>query len=179
MMPLDIIDPTRPVSILALDPGATHTGVCVLADNQIRLTTLWLLDGTLPEVCAVIRRRARALVRTHAIDRLVIEDYTWQGRHTTERVRQLRLLGALESLCEEVFVMEVAPREWMLAIVGSLGSGSNQWGTTTWKATIRQAVERQLRARGIGWLDAEKDPGGHRYDAIGLALYAHDLMRRR
>ena len=164
--------------ILALDLGSINTGVCVLGET-VQLSDVWVWEEELPRLAVLLRQKTRRILRQYHVDILAVERWTWFGAYAKESEKQLRMLGALETVCDEVVIEAIPPKEWQTAIVGRAPIGmARGWSTPAWKRTVRGAVERQLQARGLMW-DFGTDVGSHKADACGLAIFVRDMLMRQ
>ena len=166
--------------IVGVDVGPVHSAAAVLDEHAIwHLGPLTLNDDhTL--ACAQFRAQLLRLVRRFQSGRMVVEGFEWHGKVTHVEPRLHELIGVARSLSSVVLVDVVWPNVWQEAIVGHRASGMNHgWSTGSWKREVRQAVLLQLKARGIPrgeeWIG--DDPGNHKADAVGIALYGADCAR--
>jgi hypothetical protein len=87
------------------------------------------------------------------------------------------LIGTILGTPGPAQVHLVPARDWQEALVGRIPPRAFNT-RTAWKALVRRRVELALQARDMAWSDRGADPGGHRFDALGLTLYLQDQLAR-
>jgi hypothetical protein len=171
--------PERPV-ICGIDVGVTHHGVAVV-DTAVRAVQV-VRTGRETSACALLVGTVLELIDAFRVTAVAVEDY--HGRRIFTRAERPILLhtGALLSLeyvRPGLLVLTVPIQAWQDGIVSERPVPRRDGGTAgLWKQTVRRRVELQLQARGLRWEDPTGDPGGHKADAVGIALYAQDLLAR-
>lgn len=166
-------------NILGVDPGPRHTGMAVHNRSGFLLADVWELDEDWSRACSQFRARLEEAMERYNTELIAVEDTLIEGRYFTPNVRVLGLGSIVRSLCDKVLVQAYQPLEWMKAITGETPRNFGfAWTSPMWKRTVRDAVLLRLKEMGVdGKQLLGEDPGNHRADAMGIALYASDKAR--
>jgi hypothetical protein len=167
----------EPPVVCAIDPGVSVCGVAVVS-TQVRYSGTIAVPrvGAWPGRCRLVHDTVAGICRRFRPQVLAIELFHWQGTYATTEPPMLLLTGALCTVPGPEVVL-IPPDVWQAAIVGTKpphGPGATR---EAWKRLVRSRVELALIARGMRWRDGSPDPGGHRYDALALAMYCQDTAR--
>lgn len=167
----------EPVVVLGIDPGVVTCGVAVV-DRDVRYSDTLRVPraGDWPERCRAVHTAVARLCRRFRPRLMAVEAFTWRGTYVTTEPPMLLLIGAICTVPGPKIRL-VPPDEWQRAIVGGPAPSGPGATRDAWKALVRARVELGLRARDMPWRDGAADAGGHRYDALGVALYNQDAHR--
>jgi hypothetical protein len=167
----------EPPVVCGVDPGVSTCGLAIVGTDVRYSGTLPVPRvGAWPERCRLVQATVAGLCRRYRVTLVAVELFHWQGKYVTTEPPMLLLTGAICTVPGPE-IMLVPPDAWQRAIVGGPAPSGPGATRDAWKRLVRSRVELGLRARGLRWRDSTPDPHGHRYDALGLALFAQDTHR--
>lgn len=167
----------EPPVVCAVDPGTTVCGVAVVGTDVRYSGTIPVpRQGAWPERCRLVHAAVAGICRRYRPQILAVEAFTWRGKYATTEPPMLLLIGAL-CMVPVPQVLAIPPDAWQRAIVGGPAPSGPGATRDAWKRLVRSRVELALQARGIRWRDGTPDPQGHRYDSLGLSVFAQDTSR--
>lgn len=166
----------RPV-VCGVDPGIHAVGISILGETVSYSAVIPVPRlGSWATRCRHVHQAVTGVCQRYRPAVLGVEAFTWRGKYATTEPPMLMLIGAVVVVPDVAEVRAIPPQEWQQALLGS-GPPARGWHSRQhWKDMVRRAVTLGLAARGIAWDDPHPDPGGHRWDALSVALYVQDLV---